>query len=522
MYRIELRPGEEALFKSFDEFAKAVHNGVVSSHARIWHNASNKWLPIDFHPHFKRASAQRPASAPKAAVPEAEQRMARSQKTRELLFIENEPRSPYAPPLKPAAAKPVPAADAMPAAAPAATAPAGPAAPEKVDPFSNDIELPPLQAPARAARPEVPVAPSAALVAASPVLFSHTPAPTPRHIEAVVAAAAPLSARESHAEAEDEILIDISKRRSLPSFKLPRIRLRHIYAAAGLALVAAAGLMLSGREKPATADTAEPQRQPVASTSLAATPSTYEQPYVAPATPDPRALDVAPSGYMQVSDEMMPAPVAVDSGPARLPSAPRMSRVRAIASASLAEAPDATTPSALATRYRAAYDDAARALESQLRSAGLANIFAESRLTTDKLGSLRVAIAGASNFLRGYRARDEQLDASFRDTAMQQFSKWSESETAAWAKAATLGESEASSNRADQLLGDISALLGVLEAGGGSYKITGGVVTFESTSAAMEYEALRGKVVGGLSNANTPMLATMKRVFGSTLPPATR
>ena len=28
MYRIELRPGEEALFKSFDEFAKAVQNGV--------------------------------------------------------------------------------------------------------------------------------------------------------------------------------------------------------------------------------------------------------------------------------------------------------------------------------------------------------------------------------------------------------------------------------------------------------------------------------------------------------------
>lgn len=507
MYRIELRPGEEALFKSFDEFAKAVQNGVVSNHARIWHNASNKWLPIDFHPHFKRASAQRPASAPKPAVPEPESKVARAQKTRELLFIENEPRSPYAPPIKPAASSPVPA----------------PTVPDKVDPFSNDIELPPAAAPVRAAGPEVAAVPKAMPAAATPVLFSHTPAPTPRHIEAVVAAAAPLPAHESHAEAEDEILIDISKRRSLPSFKLPRIRLRHIYAAAGLALVAAAGLMLSGREKPATADTTEPQPQPVASTSLAATPpASYDDPYVVPATPDPRALDLEPSGYMQVSDEMMPAPAPVDSGRATLPSAPRMSRVQAITSAPLAQPSDAMTPSALAARYRAAYDDAARALESQLRSAGLVNIFAESRLTSDNLGALRVAIAGATNFLRSYRARDEQLDASYRDTAMQQFSKWSEKETAAWAKAATLGESDASSTRADQLLSDISAMLGVLEAGAGSYKISNGVVTFESTSAAMEYEALRGKVVAALSNANTPMLTTIKRVIGSTMPPATR
>jgi hypothetical protein len=507
MYRIELRPGEEALFKSFDEFAKAVQNGVVSNHARIWHNASNKWLPIDFHPHFKRASAQRPASAPKPAVPDTESRVARAQKTRELLFIENEPRSPYAPPLKPTASAPA----------------SSPAAPEKVDPFSNDIELPPVEAPVPSVRPEVSVASKAAPVPASPVLFSHSPAPTPRHIEAVVAAAAPLAVHEPHAEPENEILIDISKRRSLPSFKLPRIRLRHIYAAAGLALVAAGGLMLSGREKPATADTAEPQPQPVASTSLAATsPASYEQPYGTPANPDPRALDLQPSGYMQVSDEVMPPAAPVDSGRATLPSAPRMSRVRAITSAPLTQQPDAMTPSALAARYRAAYDDAARALESQLRSAGLVNIFAESRLTSDNLGALRVAIAGATNFLRGYRARDEQLDTSYRDTAMQQFSKWSESETAAWAKAATLGETDASSTRADQLLSDISGMLGVLEAGAGSYKISNGVVTFESTAAAMEYEALRSKVVAALSNASTPMLATMKRVIGSTMPPATR
>ena len=516
MYRIELRPGEEALFKSFDEFAKAVQNGVVSAHARIWHNSSNKWLPIDFHPHFKRASAQRPASAPKPALPEPEQRAARAQKTRELLFIENEPRSPYAPPPKPAASAPAPVPAATPAPAPVS---------ERVDPFSNDIELPPAAlAPTARVAPPLP-APMPKPLSPAP-LFAHAPAPTPRHIEALVAAAAPLSAHESHAAPENEILIDISNRRSLPSFKLPsfklpRIRLRHIYAAAGLALVAAAGLMLSGRERPATADSTE-ALQPVASTSLASTPpASYNEPIVAPSTPDPRSLEVLPSGYMQVSNEGMPAPARVDSGRTVVPSAPRMSRVQAITSAPLARESDAMTPSALAARYRAAYDDAARALEGQLRSAGLANLFADSRLTVDNLGSLRVAIAGASNFLRGYRSRDEQLDATYRDSAMQQFSKWSEAETAAWAKAATLGESEASLTRADRLLTDISSMLGVLEAESGSHEISGGTVKFQSTSAAMEYEALRDKVVATLASANTPMLTTIKRVVGSTRPPTT-
>jgi hypothetical protein len=52
MYRIELRAGEEAIYKTFDEFAKAVRTGVVDTHARVWHGASEKWLPITFHPHY--------------------------------------------------------------------------------------------------------------------------------------------------------------------------------------------------------------------------------------------------------------------------------------------------------------------------------------------------------------------------------------------------------------------------------------------------------------------------------------
>lgn len=55
MYRIELSPGEETAFRTIEELAVAIRRNVVTPRARIWHNASNKWLPIQFHPHYKLA-----------------------------------------------------------------------------------------------------------------------------------------------------------------------------------------------------------------------------------------------------------------------------------------------------------------------------------------------------------------------------------------------------------------------------------------------------------------------------------
>jgi hypothetical protein len=55
MYRIELSPGEETAFRSIEELAVAIRRNVVTSRARIYHNATNKWLPIQFHPHYKIA-----------------------------------------------------------------------------------------------------------------------------------------------------------------------------------------------------------------------------------------------------------------------------------------------------------------------------------------------------------------------------------------------------------------------------------------------------------------------------------
>ena len=55
MYRIELRPGEETVFRTIEELAIGIRNGLVTPKARIYHNASQKWLPVEFHPHYKKA-----------------------------------------------------------------------------------------------------------------------------------------------------------------------------------------------------------------------------------------------------------------------------------------------------------------------------------------------------------------------------------------------------------------------------------------------------------------------------------
>jgi hypothetical protein len=69
MYRIELSPGEETVFRSIEELAVAIKRGVVTPRARIWHNASSKWLPIQFHPHYKSAVSMQLTQAALVAGP---------------------------------------------------------------------------------------------------------------------------------------------------------------------------------------------------------------------------------------------------------------------------------------------------------------------------------------------------------------------------------------------------------------------------------------------------------------------
>ncbi len=140
MYRIELKPGEENVFRTIEELATGIRNGLVTPRARIFHNASQKWLPIEFHPHYKKALSMPPtksgetpavgaksskspethghaakpakvAQMPSAAAAPAPAPFAR---TRELTFIPTDPPKPA--PEAVAAPAPAPARDLPPAA----------------------------------------------------------------------------------------------------------------------------------------------------------------------------------------------------------------------------------------------------------------------------------------------------------------------------------------------------------------------------------------------------------------------
>jgi hypothetical protein len=68
MYRIEVAPGEETVFRTIEELAVGIRNGVITQRSRIYHHASQKWLPIGLHPHYKKALEMPAASASPAPV----------------------------------------------------------------------------------------------------------------------------------------------------------------------------------------------------------------------------------------------------------------------------------------------------------------------------------------------------------------------------------------------------------------------------------------------------------------------
>ena len=52
MYRIQLASGAEAIYRSLEELAVSVQNGIVGPDALVYHRKTRSWLPIEAHPHY--------------------------------------------------------------------------------------------------------------------------------------------------------------------------------------------------------------------------------------------------------------------------------------------------------------------------------------------------------------------------------------------------------------------------------------------------------------------------------------
>lgn len=464
MYRIELRAGEEASYKTFEEFAQAVKAGTISSRARIWHAASSKWLPIDFHPHYKRA-----VSAPKTASVQA----------------------------------PAPAPAPIPVPAPKAAAPAS--APPKDAPKSGELEF--LEIPEL-----LPQAPRA--VAGSLFRTAPAPAPAPHHIEVLAAAAEDASADAAHPENNEEVLIDISRPGLSPVAK------RAIgVVAAVVVLAGTAGVLLTRTPSGKSAAPAPDTTVPMASTSLAATPSSSFEVVATshPAeSPHPDKLS-QPTIYMPMpAIPNAPAPKPAPDSGSVLPAAPR---VGPLAPSSVAAA--STSAAALSARYEAAHGAAAEALETRLRASGIGSLFSSARLAGSGVSDARLTVAGIANFIRTFRTRDKAVETAYRDSAAQLATTWSDSDKATWQKVAAHAESAAAAHSADQLLTDISSLLGVLDEQSGSYDLSDGKVTFRDAGATLRYGTLRRRVAERLTSGDSgsAVTGTLLKVIGSARPP---
>ena len=69
MYRIKLQSGEESEFNSFEELCFGIVSGIIGPDDEIYHAKASKWLPIESHPHYKRAAAQAPPPTPAMVSP---------------------------------------------------------------------------------------------------------------------------------------------------------------------------------------------------------------------------------------------------------------------------------------------------------------------------------------------------------------------------------------------------------------------------------------------------------------------
>jgi hypothetical protein len=205
MYRIELSPGEETAFRSIEELAVAIRRNVVTSRARIYHNATGRWLPIQFHPHYKQAVSMPLSQADLVAGPPVAPLSALNL---------GETQTPSAPSTREAATQ----------AALAAWPEPKPAAPRST----------PAVAP-EAAKPASP--------SPSPITLG-TPAPEPRRVFRPLAAPAPaLRAPEPPRRVEPSTAAE--PRRTKRSGKKKAKRTLRI-ALAGAILIACAHLVVSG------------------------------------------------------------------------------------------------------------------------------------------------------------------------------------------------------------------------------------------------------------------------------------
>jgi hypothetical protein len=142
-----------------------------------------------------------------------------------------------------------------------------------------------------------------------------------------------------------------------------------------------------------------------------------------------------------------------------------------------------------------------------------------------------MSLAGVANFVRVYRQQQSEIDREFQDsfTVASKAQAWTPAAVRVWYARPTLQESPAMVALTSSVLQGVDSLFGVLDAQAGTYTLTKNGIKFEDPSAAREYAALRGQIMGALESARVagateqpgPMSYLLQAIGTTRLPLAT-
>ena len=523
MYRIRLASGDETTFQSMDEFAAALHGGVVTAEALIYHQRADRWLSVTNHPHYQIALTRAQSHGAKAGEVSKRQVIPAVRPSGEVrkLTIPTA-KKPESPAVRPVSAQPQPQ-------------PAG----------GSKTTVLPIRTPVKAVEPKSPDLEGFDLVEAEAVVPpSAKPAPartsgaTPQvdKLLEMLEPSAPAKPAETLPTFDVEVL-DLGAPMVKPTAPSPMLNLQLETAAdpvqpaaaprtrkgngakmAGLfaaAVVAIAAVMFVWKPWGAKA---LPEGTEIASTTLPRTEAFGGS----SANPAPNTSEISGS----------PAPSSpVDSGRANraADSAPAIVRVAAprnlgisVPTTNLVASNGATGlnigASTLIQHYNAGYNEARSELELRMLQIGFTQMFLRSRMaTTSGVQDTRRLIASASSALRQYRSQENQIEKGYQDTigVAGRNLGWTPRDLGTWNMKPGQKETGETLRLTNLMLSQMDSTFSLLAEQEGKYHISGDAVTFENLDAARQYGALRvwlNQQADKYSGSSDALPATLRQV----------
>ena len=468
MYRIRLTNGEESVYRTVDELARAVSSGVISPKAEVFHKSADRWLPIESHPDYRAVvTGKRPSLSPTTPAP------------------------PGLAPVSAAAAT----HPRMPGITPSGRPVASSASPEPIDHGAVTEPVPALELPV----PE-PIVPAVILMepADPPPIVLVVPYAAER---TVIVPPPPCP----------ELVVEPPPATSDPALLRRTGRLRMMLPAVAAGLIAI-GLGGGGTYVAWPRVSAWVAAHHVISSErvegMAPEPDTRLPPRDAPPVSAPmgaasRRLDSLPTVFPAASAPLAGAtPASDDSGATLTPEDTRVTHFT-------------TTRTRLAS-YTEAYADARSEMDDGFDYVNFRRVFAPSRFAApESLRAVRRTIAAAANILRVYRGREVMLEQTYRPDDP--------------GGRGSLREPFETAEASRELLSDVDSLLGLLASQQGRVDITGESVHFHESVAARNYNQLRDQIAvtlqawhDSIPAANRVTLPRLLRAFGGALPPPAR